>query len=97
VNNLGSGVYDFFHEPAKGMIQSPQDFGIGLAKGTTSLVKNSIKGIFNSASKISGSIGSNIATLAMDSEYLKERQERDLREKPKHFGDGLLLGVRDFT
>lgn len=30
VTNLGSGVMDFFYEPAKGLVKSPKDFGKGL-------------------------------------------------------------------
>jgi hypothetical protein len=33
-----SGVYDFFYEPARGGLSSPAEFGIGLARGTSSLV-----------------------------------------------------------
>lgn len=61
VSNLGTGMYDFFYEPAKGIIKSPKDFKAGVAKGTRSLVKNSVFGIFNTASKISGSIGKGTA------------------------------------
>ena len=32
-NHLGSGVYDFFYLPASGIVKSPKDFGLGLAKG----------------------------------------------------------------
>jgi hypothetical protein len=32
LKNLGTGVYDFFHEPILGLITSPRDFGLGLAK-----------------------------------------------------------------
>jgi hypothetical protein len=60
VSNLGTGVYDFFYEPAQGLVRSPQDFGKGLAKGTTSLFKNSLSGIFNTAAKISSSLGKGI-------------------------------------
>ncbi len=56
-SNLGNGVYDFFYEPAQGLVRSPKDFGKGLAKGTTSLVMNSIYGVFNTASKITASVG----------------------------------------
>jgi hypothetical protein len=31
-NNIGSGVVDFFYEPAQGLMKSPQDFGKGLGK-----------------------------------------------------------------
>jgi len=95
VNNLGTGFYDFFHEPAKGIIKSPKEFGIGLTKGARSLVKNSVYGIFNTASKITGSIAKGVSNLSLDAEYMKERQERNVREKPKHVGEGVLFGVRD--
>lgn len=32
VNNLGTGVVDFFYEPAQGLVKSPKDFSVGLAK-----------------------------------------------------------------
>lgn len=31
----------------------------------------------------------------MDSEYLKEREQKS-KQKPKHVGEGLMFGVRDF-
>jgi hypothetical protein len=31
-SNLGTGVMDFFYEPANGLVQSPKAFGKGLAK-----------------------------------------------------------------
>ena len=31
-NNLGTGVVDFFYEPAQGLVKSPKDFSVGLAK-----------------------------------------------------------------
>lgn len=43
VSTLGTGVYDFFHEPLAGIVKSPQDFGAGVVKGSKSLVKVLIK------------------------------------------------------
>lgn len=80
----------------KGIIKSPSDFGIGIAKGTSSLAKNIVFGIFNTTTKITGSIGSGISTLSMDEEYLRERQARQMRERPQHIGEGVMLGARDF-
>jgi hypothetical protein len=31
-SSLGTGVLDFFYEPAQGLVKSPEDFGKGLAK-----------------------------------------------------------------
>lgn len=36
--NVGNGVQAFFYEPAQGLVQGPQDFVLGIKKGTTSLV-----------------------------------------------------------
>jgi len=64
-SNVGTGVMDFFYEPAQGIIQSPQAFAKGLAKGTSSLVKNTVYGTFNSVSKIAGAIGKVLPLLAL--------------------------------
>lgn len=47
---------DFFYEPAQGLVSSPKDFGEGIAKGTSSLFKKSVFGVFNTTSKVTGSI-----------------------------------------
>lgn len=61
VNNLGSGVVDFFYLPSKGAVESPQKFGVGLAKGSLSLVKGITSGVFNAAGNITGSVSKGIA------------------------------------
>jgi len=83
---------DFFYEPAQGIIQSPQAFAKGLAKGTSSLVKNTVYGTFNSVSKIAGAIGKGVATLSFDDEYVKKRQINQ-RKEPKHFISGAGQGA----
>jgi hypothetical protein len=37
IGSLGSGVYSFFSEPAKGMVKGPQEFGSGVARGSASV------------------------------------------------------------
>ncbi len=37
IGSLGSGVYSFFSEPAKGLVKGPQEFGSGVAKGSASV------------------------------------------------------------
>lgn len=44
-------------------------------------------GAFNSLNKITGSVGSGLANLSMDEEYLKKREKMKLK-KPKHLGQG---------
>lgn len=94
VTNLGTGVKDFFYEPAAGMVKSPQEFVLGLSRGTASLVKNSVYGTFNAASKFTGTLSSGIAALSMDSKYINERNTRNRQDVPTHFGTGLLYGTK---
>ena len=96
VHNLGTGVYDFFYEPAKGLGKiSPKEFFLGLGKGSSSLVKNSVVGIFGTASKITGTLGKGAAQLTFDKDFVRSR-EKHVREKPKHLGDGMVLGAKEF-
>ena len=43
--HLGTGVRDFFYEPAVGLIQSPSIFLRGIQRGTLSLVQNTFVGV----------------------------------------------------
>jgi len=95
-NNLGTGFKDFFYEPAQGIIRSPEEFGKGLAKGSLSLLKNSVYGMFNTISKITGAVGKSFAALSLDDEYLTRRQHT-YRKKPRHAGEGLFMGVKGLS
>jgi hypothetical protein len=52
-------------EPALGIVQSPQAFGRGLAVGTLSLVKQSMFGLFNTASKMTSAAAEKVALITM--------------------------------
>jgi hypothetical protein len=90
VSHLGIGVYDFFHEPARGLVTGPMEFAVGLAKGSSSLVKHSVHGIFNSVSKITGTLGNGVAALSFDYQY---QRRRDLEAEPRHVAEGLVQGL----
>mmetsp|Transcript_35528 Transcript_35528/g.56876 ORF Transcript_35528/g.56876 Transcript_35528/m.56876 type:complete len:3214 (+) Transcript_35528:77-9718(+) len=94
VTDLGSGIRDFFLEPAQGLVESPEEFGAGLARGTQSFVQHTTVGTFGTAAKLSTSIGSGVAILSMDDRYLAQRRSSMLHEKPKHVGDGIMLGAK---
>ena len=93
VSSLGTGVYDFFHEPVEGNVANPREFAAGLARGTESLVKNSVFGIFNSASKISGSISKAATTISLDDEWQRTRARKG-RGQLTGVGEGLSSGFR---
>jgi len=95
ISSLGTGAYEFVHEPAAGMVASPKEFGKGLAKGTSSLLKNTLGGVLNSAQKIVGSVGNLGAKITFDQEYRKEREVQKMK-KAKHVGEGLGYGIKEF-
>ncbi|EFA80196.1 vacuolar protein sorting-associated protein 13 family protein [Heterostelium album PN500] len=92
-NHLSTGVKDFFYEPALGLVRSPRDFGRGLAKGSLSLLKNSVYGLFNTLSKLSGAMGKGVSVLSFDEQYLRQRQ-RVHQKKARHVGEGIAFGLK---
>jgi hypothetical protein len=53
-----------------------------------------VYGVFNTASKISGSLGKGLAALSMDQQYVRER-EINGRKKPIYVGEGIALGIKE--
>ena len=94
LNNLGTGVKDFFYEPAQGMVNGPLSAGRGFIKGTGSLLKNTVEGTFDTVSKLANSMATGITILTQDREYLKERQREQARNKPRNIVDGVEMGVK---
>jgi vacuolar protein sorting-associated protein 13A/C len=74
-NNVASGVKDMFYEPLHGFeITKPDEFGIGVAKGASSLMKKTVFGLSESFSKFTGSVGKGLSVLTLDSKFQKSRQ-----------------------
>ena len=92
VEGLGTGLFAFFNEPRKGLLKGPEEFGIGIAKGTKTLVSNIVGGGFNSVSKITGSLltaTKNISSLGTEEEVIIKEEE-----KPRGLLDGTLSGFK---
>ncbi|ORZ00047.1 hypothetical protein BCR41DRAFT_313859 [Lobosporangium transversale] len=94
-NNLSSGVADFFYEPYQGFIMGdrPQDFGLGIARGTSSLLKKTVFGFSDSLAKISGSVGKGLSAATMDKTFQERRRMGNQRNAPKHALSGLSQGA----
>lgn len=75
LNNISTGFKDLVDKPAAGLTQGPLEAGLGLAQGATSLVSHTIAGAFSSVNKITGSVGSGLANLTMDEDYLRKREK----------------------
>jgi len=54
--NIGTGFYDFFHEPAHSLVHKPRDLLPSIKKGTSSLLKNAVFGIADSTNRFGTSL-----------------------------------------
>ena len=77
----------------EGFIKGPKEGFVGIASGSTGLIKNTAAGAFNTISKVTGSLAQGLTSLSMDNEYLKQRN-LDKAKKPKHLIDGMGKGIK---
>lgn len=75
-SSIITGVASFFYEPAKGIVHSPEAFTRGLATGTMSLIKNSMYGVFDTVSHVTGGVSKGLAALSLDDVYYQRFQSR---------------------
>jgi vacuolar protein sorting-associated protein 13A/C len=61
--SIKKGLVEFVEKPAEGFGKGPLDGGLGIAEGTTALVRNTMGGGFNTIDKITGSLGDGFAAL----------------------------------
>jgi hypothetical protein len=90
---VGRGVKAFFYEPYLGLVQSPQDFVLGIGKGTSSLVSGVVSGAMNSTVAIVGTAAKGISYLSGDSEYVRKRAIK--REMHRGNRRGIVEGLFD--
>ena len=94
LGNLGTGIYDFFSEPASALLRSPRELHRGIAKGTHSLVRNTLIATAHATSKVSGTLGKGLAALSLDDDYMRRRAARLAAPRPQTIGAGLRDGAR---
>ncbi|GJJ09687.1 hypothetical protein Clacol_003911 [Clathrus columnatus] len=97
--NISSGMVDAFYEPWTGVIVHGlnKDFGIGVVKGVSSLIKKSVFGVSDSFSKVTSSLGKGLATATFDVEWDNRRRLAQRRNKPRHILDGVATGAEAFA
>jgi vacuolar protein sorting-associated protein 13A/C len=93
VNNIGTGVTDFFVKPYQGIkdgsIVKMRD---GFVVGSRSLIQNSLMAPVGAMAKISNSISKGTLALSFDDKFIASKNYEDRRNKPKTMGDGRRKG-----
>jgi len=80
VSSFLTGVRDFFIQPTREFSKDPSRIGVGVAKGTLSLISHSASGIFGFASKMSATAGQAAAQLSFDDYYKQWHEEHAVSE-----------------
>lgn len=83
VSSLFSGVRDLVVAPSTAFLNSPTDpsrVGMGVAKGTLSLLSHSTSGFFSFCAKVSATAGQAVSTLSLDSDFSDWHRQRVLVE-----------------
>jgi len=77
-------------------VESPEAFTQGIAKGTESLVRNSVYALANTASQLMSFVNKGLASVSLDDSYKRSR-ERAILNTPRTFSEGLAEGVKGFS
>ena len=94
VKTVGTGLNDFVNEPINGFKQGIRKGGLGILKGTGSLMKNTTEGTFGTISNFSSSISKGILIFTRDEEFIYKREGQLMSEKPKNIVEGVGFGVK---
>ncbi len=97
-NNVSTGITDFFYEPLLGFeLMNVQGVGKGLAKGTASLVKNTVYGVSDTFSRMTGSMSKGLAAATLDNTFQEKRLAVKNKSRPRHAIGGLSQGTASFA
>lgn len=104
LTSFRTGLKDFFLQPTrelKHIGKNPSRFGVGVVKGTLSLVSNSTSGIFGFASHLGATVGHTATMLTLDEHFQRLHSEQKAaqqrhynRFKKKGFGHVTLMVSR---
>jgi len=71
ISTLGSGFEEFYYEPYQGFMRGGVAAGgLGIVKGSASLVKNTFSASFSSIGKISSSLSAGMLAITGDDLYI---------------------------
>lgn len=70
--------------------------GIGLLKGTGSLLAHAAGGVSGSVSKITNTLNRGLLVLSADTEYRQKKEIKDIEQKPSGVLDGMGKGLKGF-
>lgn len=77
-------------------MKGPLQGGLGIIKGTGSLLAHTAGGISGSISKVTNSLNRGFLVLSADTEYRQKKEISDIKDKPSGVLDGVGKGAKGF-
>lgn len=88
VNNMGTGVYQFFRKTGADLLGESETTG----QGVKDLLQGVVGGTFGSVAKITGAADDLLSAVAGSSAQHGARFQSQLRQRPMHVGEGIVQG-----
>jgi len=94
LTKIGGGMKALLYDPAKAVVQGPEEFGTALGMGLVNFTGSAISAATGTAQAITSSVGTGLGKLTLDDEFQKKR-EADMK-KTKSLQSGVKTGARRF-
>jgi len=91
---IGSGLRDFVQEPARCLLERRgNELHLAVARGTSSLLRNTLASTALATAKVSGTLGHGLAALTLDDDFVRRRAARRAAQRPASLAEGLRDGA----
>eukprot|EP00056_Hartaetosiga_gracilis_P013472 m.223801 g.223801 ORF g.223801 m.223801 type:complete len:4453 (+) comp13852_c0_seq3:78-13436(+) len=95
IRGVAYGLKSLVYEPFDAVMVGPKEFGELVGKGAKELGLGVVGATFGSTSKVTSTLAKGFATASGDDDFKRQR-ERELLQKPKNAGEGLVSGFKMF-
>lgn len=102
LSKIGGGLKQLLYDPAKAVVQGPEEFGSALGMGLVGFTGSAVSAVTGTAQAITSSVGSGLGKLTFDDGFQKKR-DADMKKTTSlksgvktgatRFGRGLFEGV----
>ena len=96
VGSLGSGMKKYYRDPREQIMKGPESAlkaGISIVGGTAGMAAHSAASGAGFLGRITGSVNRGIVQASFDKDYIREKEMRDIKEKPTSTVDGITIGI----
>lgn len=94
LTKIGGGLKQLLYDPAKAVVQGPEEFGTALGMGLVNFTGSAVSAVTGTAQALTSSVATGLGKLTFDDEFQKKR-EADMK-KTKSLKSGVKTGASRF-